>query len=194
MRKLLLALLLTAGCGGSSKGPDIIASPSIQFVVWGQQDPDAMARDWRTLCASGVFDRLAEYGVTGCAVMPPIAAMPDLQPAEFDDVWLAATLSKQILPIDGVAYVLVLPPGSSTTYERIQGFSAYHFFIPFIFAVAPPVERLVSHELYEIATNPRADGITVGGKEIGDLCEGQTDSIAGIDVQKVWSVRSGTCL
>lgn len=168
--------------------------PEIRFVVWGGQDPAQLESDWQTLFANGVFDRLAEYQIVGGSLGPTIQALPDLQPDVFDDAWIWKQFSHQVAFGPGIAWVIVLPPGSSTPILQANSWNAYHFWSSVPYAVAPYNEVLISHEIYEMATDPIGLGYIWGGKEVGDFCEGQSDSIAGVNVQKVWSAAAGACL
>jgi hypothetical protein len=191
---MLPLLTLLAGC--LIAAPIVMHNPKIEFVVWGNQDATVFENDWRKLLAAGVLDRLKEYGVESASVGPTLTALPDLQPAVFPEAWILDQFFSQITPEQGVAYVIVLPPGSGSTYSNQMGFAGYHFFghgVPY--AVVTPNEILISHEIYEMTTDPAMLGIHVSGlKEVGDVCEGRFVDFAGITVQQVWSFAKNQCL
>lgn len=180
----------------SSPAPHVIANPELRLLVWGDQDPKPLENDWRALFAGGVLDRLAEYGVHGGSLGMTITAMPGLQPAVFDDLWIAGQVFSEFdgVPPERTVWMVVLPPGSSTIEMQAAKSEGYHYWLGVPLAVvASGVERVISHELYEAATDPDGLGYRWNGEEVGDLCEGQTEIIAGVSVQKVWSAAKGAC-
>ena len=193
----LLILLAPEPACGATMSKHVIANPEVRFVVWGDQPNAAttLEADWYSLFANGVFDRLAEYGVHGGTLGPTTQAQPDLAPSVYDDAWVTQQLLSEIIPVPNTIWVVVLPPGSTTVGLQASHASGYHFWGVVPYAIVPGEgEILISHEIYEAATDPDGLGYRWGEKEIGDYCEGQVDEIGGVWVQKVWSVKEGACL
>jgi hypothetical protein len=200
--KLAVASLvasLSAGCAGVVKPPVVIANPEIRFVVWGNQDPKAFEHDWFLLLGSGSLDRLKEYGVMGATLGPSTVAHPELAAggAPLSDFWVGSELLSEIPPApQNVIFVLILPPGvlTDSMVNPKTPSSGYHWWAGTSYAVSIPDERVISHEIYEAATDPADLGYHIGNLEIGDLCEYQYDAFLGIGVQKVWSIAQSKCL
>ena len=174
-----------------------MATPEIRFVVWGSQDAAPIEADWRALLAASVLDRLAEYGVRGGTLGATVRALPDQAPGIFPDGWVLERLIEQVAPL-GITpnslYVVVLPPGSSTTALTAEHATGYHFWGAFPYAVVTYDNVLISHEVYEAATDPFGLGVKIGAEEVGDMCEGRYSHFAGVEVQQFWSVEKGECL
>lgn len=136
-------------------------------------------------------------------------------PKTFDDInLLTPEINNEILagtipfPNDNTLYVVMLPTNVISKNMADHGWSAYHgdssygktryaFAVVSYNAAFNKTNSLISHELYEAATDPDAKNGYYednDGKEIGDLCGGSYEYIDGMLVQKVWSQMTCMCL
>ena len=112
--------------------------------------------------------------------------------------------------------VVYLPPGTSgpplDAPDGPVAYAAYHHFmqladgtqVPYVIVVfddASALDIAASHELYETITNPFGQGWRDRYKdthglhaEIADVCAGDTTSLDGRSVQRLWSPRACACV
>lgn len=104
-------------------------------------------------------------------------------------------------------YMVVLPPGTSSSGEFIGEHSFYshngtnvHYGWVTNGGSLASVTWIFSHELVESVTDPEGTAITgtgcnqSGWCEIGDVCTGNNAVINGITVQRYWSQIDGQCV
>jgi len=217
-RLALIAALLATGCAASvpvSARHDALAHPVLHFTFWGaywanhQDEARTVGVHWVTLTDGSVLDRLAEYGV-GKGRVDLLYAVPGngMQQAMSSDderAELISEIDRGLLPAPSTddVYVVMMPPGTRTEYAIENGFTGYHAQFTYhdvsaayiVAGYASGTDLVISHELYEAATDPFATNpVDREGHEVGDLCEWQTDAIDGYTVQQVWSVTEGKCL
>ena len=97
-------------------------------------------------------------------------------------------------------YIIMLPPDTQSQYDIDNNFGGHHGYINnFTYALIENHNNLnfvISHEIYEAATNPDTSNgwWGPGGEtEIGDLCEGHSWSLDGYSITKVWSEAQCRC-
>jgi hypothetical protein len=220
----LTGLLSLSGCAtqsGMHRGPGwTMVHPTVHVAFLGEywtanpMETAGYVTRWDQLLNSPghVLDRLAEYGVNGGTFDTAVDfAAPGITDGVSEiDLTMALTAEigsgKLPTPSDDTLYVLMLPPGVSSAFARAHSSIGYHLANEwhgklYAYAVveyrgSPVTDIILSHELYEAATDPTALGWADYStfEEIGDLCESQTDVIDNIVVQKVWSAAANVCL
>ncbi len=200
-------------------GGPVLTHPTVIFSYWGGYwgthlaETDGISTRWQTLLNSPghVLDRLQEYGVTGGTADPRIA-MPAYEPVNgLDEVSVQFELEGEIAagllpaPVTGTLYIIMLPPSVTTWFATQMHFNGYHTFglyhgAPYTYAVinyqadTTYSDVVVSHEIYEAATDPFFTTWGAFSQEVGDMCEGKYVTIDGDVVQQVWSVAWSSCL
>jgi hypothetical protein len=175
---------------------------------------------------TSVLQRLSEYGIVsgsfdtktynedlGIDLFPNgqlITTQVLFDESKFPINDLNDMITAGILPIPNAntLYTVMLPPHVSTTYLAGGNYVGDHDYgsyngMPYAYSVIvyssdiDYMNAIVSHELYEAATNP--DGYTGfygvdTDHEIADICLGQYVIVDDVLVQKVFSETACTCL
>ncbi len=194
----------------------VMKHPTVHMVFWGsywQSNPAEAAgyvARWDALMNSpgDVLERLAEYGVgsgvfdTAVAFAAPAAAGTmssfDLI-GELDSEILTGTLP---IPSADTIYMIMLPPNTTTDLLVSWNATGYHAAsvyndVVFTYAVIGYGKQdvIVSHELYEAATDPTALGWVnwSNGQELADACANHYVVDQGTWVATVWSNDNNGC-
>jgi hypothetical protein len=97
-----------------------------------------------------------------------------------------------------------LPPASPSLYCSKGGCSAYHANVGGLYTFQvidystdhPGINSVISHEIYESATDPDGSGYHGVGSEaeVGDFCGGQNYFLDNQSIQKCWGQSECACL
>jgi len=116
-----------------------------------------------------------------------------------------------------ILYCVFLPIGVSFDQPNINGEHSFIYNVSYSFPLDVDLEKVLfawvmndgtldsittifSHELVETCTNPDGNGFQVtpigpnSWHEIGDVCEGNSDTLNGVKVQAYWSQSDGGCI
>lgn len=129
-----------------------------------------------------------------------------------DDSTFGDTINAEIrlnqlpYPNDNTLYLIFLEPGDTSESIVTHGWGGYHAHYSYgtqryayaILKYAGDNNTVVttSHEIYEAATNPGGNSgywDVPSGEEVGDLCQGNNESIYGNVIQTVWSQQLCQC-
>jgi hypothetical protein len=114
-------------------------------------------------------------------------------------------------------YCVFLPLGVNFNQPNINGEHSYIYNVSYSFPFDVDLDKVLfawvindgtldsvttifSHELVEACTDPDGNGFQVtpldpnSWNEIGDVCEGNSDTLDGIKVQAYWSQSDGSCV
>jgi hypothetical protein len=195
------ALLALGACHSVyvTRGPGWTMRKPVMHLVfqgdgWDDAEVATYVTHWNTLMndPGHVLDRLAEYGVVG-GVFDTTVYRSQLPIGDAIAAGQAPTPSE-----DTIYAVMMRVPGALSTSRHdaamYQG-TPYASLSLFVTPYRSANDVLLSHELYEAATDPTKQGYYDHGtgQEIGDVCEKQEVVIDGITVQKVWSQVAGNC-
>jgi len=213
----------------------LIVNPKVYFLFWGSfwsTDPGLTERTgftdtWSTMAASEAFyKQLAEYGIGNGQYLGSSVQTPNLGTgATVTEATVQTLLTGQIgsggVPTNdaNTLYVIMMPTGKQSTYDTTNGFLGHHGFtnknnVKVWYAVvehqttAVTANNVISHEIYEAATDPDEGsgpgGVSQAGTgwrdavgasdEIGDICNLNSETLRGTVIQQVWSQRMCACL
>lgn len=102
-------------------------------------------------------------------------------------------------------YVIMLPPntpaadcngGACSAYHRWASYNNVNFTYDVVEFDKTGGFVVISHEIYEAATDPTLHEFNGGWGEgeIGDLCGGQAYTLDGVQIQKLWSQNACQCI
>jgi hypothetical protein len=201
----------------------LLTVPEVHLLFWGDYAvlAENFQANWETLIDNGVLLRLAEYGIHQGELdaayyigVGPTPIITDAGNLVLDDDDFVPEINSEIAagtlpyPTDNTLYVLMIPSDETTKdmiawsangYHRNATYSQQRYAYAVILTNQGSDETniIISHELYEAATNPGLgsgfEGLN-GNQEIGDLCEGLTEYLVGTEVQKSWSQMLCQCL
>ena len=116
-----------------------------------------------------------------------------------------------------ILYCVFLPVGVNFDQPNIDGIHSFIYNVSYSFPLDVDLDKVLfawvmndgtlnsittifSHELVEACTNPDGNGFQVtpidpnNWHEIGDVCEGNSDTLNGVRVQAYWSQSDGGCV
>lgn len=161
------------------------------------------------------WSRLSEYGITSGSDLGTIdltysGAPSSLSEQELRDAMTFRFGNLSHPPDSSTIYVVMLPKGVRGAFDPLPNYLGYHqtYMYKGMAIQYAVIEyntdtnltlETISHEIYEAATDPDLrtgyrDHTRPGAPEIGDLCEGQTATIDGYTVQRVWSQNWCGCI
>jgi hypothetical protein len=196
----------------------ILTAPKIHLIFWGNwwianatgnSTFLAESQSWTVLGNDPAFYApLQEYG-TGVGQLSGIyLSYPDLPNGPVSDELVTQEILKEIqdgsLPAgdDQSIFVVVLPPDTQSQYDIKENFGGHHSHVSnFTYAIVENhtnLDFVISHEVYESATNPDTSNgwWGPGGEtEVADLCEGvDAWSLDGYSITRVWSQAHCQCV
>jgi hypothetical protein len=214
---------VTKHAGGS------IAKPNTGMVFWGSAWNLAPNTDTRATFSANTqwlsttyafWNRLNEYGVSaGGSYRGTFTYTGGVTGANLTEAQIRSGITDALTNTAHLAagvsdiWVVMLPPGSSSQTDVVNGWSGHHDHytasfsgtnVDVKYAVIEPslgdTGAVISHELMEAASDPDLNGwfVTNGG-EIGDLCRGVAlpggaGSIGNRPVETVWSQKACACV
>lgn len=191
--------------------------PTMHLVFWGSYwqsypaEVGGYTARWDALMNTpgDVLDRLAEYGVQGGAFDTAVALAAPAAAGNIPTTVMLGELNDEIItgvlptPSADTLYVIMLPPGATTDLLVQWGSRGYHAAsvyggTPYAYAVVEygSTDVIVSHELYEAATDPAGLGWVNRrtGQEIADACASHYVVQDGATVATAWSQAQQKCL
>lgn len=188
----------------------LITEPLIVFDFWGDWNqatisPEQVHSDWVSLVGTNkLLERLSEYSVHTGMVDPTFYLNTSVN--DTDDASFSSSLNEEIkignlpYPTDQTIFVIVLLPGHLSKNMANRSWGGYHQHAKinsqqYAYAIVKPDYSIISHELYEAATDPDNGGgyWNPSEAEIGDLCNDRNEIIGGFVVQKVFSQALCQC-
>jgi hypothetical protein len=176
---------------------------------------------WKDIASNPAFyQRLAEYSTStqtittgswgGSSLGDPALASGATIGEDQIQAELAAEITAGTLPprSDSRLYVVMLPPGVTSTFDQSNGFAGHHR--SFADASGKPIyyavitynsdpnynDPLISHEISEAITDPDlVNGwISTTGDEIGDICRFNYATLDGYEIEKIFSQQQCACV
>jgi hypothetical protein len=201
-------------------GTPSISHGKITLVYWGSWSTHPYDSYWQTMANTPAFyNRLHEYGVsTGSYVQRLDYAAGTVNVALTEEQLKTGIKAAygSYTPTSSDIFVVLLPSGTSSLGDNQYGYGGHHSSLTAGSTTVPwavieyssnalTTEWRTSHEIFEALTDFNATGSCSNGTcslstgsgwipELGDGCNGQLGTIAGLQTQKFWSNAACRCV
>jgi hypothetical protein len=196
--------------------PWLLTAPKVHLVFWGNwwftsggHQLDQMAQTWNILANDpNFYQPLSEYGIGSGSLNGIFFSNWNLPSGKISDDYIQQELQSEIIAGDlpsldsNSIYVFLLPPNTQAAYDIQNHFAGYHGHIgskttysAIEYQTNHGMDSIISHEIYEAATDPDGTGFHggPGETEVGDYC-GTKYILDGYSIQQVWSQTQCQCI